>query len=96
LGLSLTLLKSFFEIFWIFLNKRPHIIVSTGSEIALPAFLIGKLLFRSKVIYMECFTRIETLSGTGKVVYRLSHLFLVQWPELAAKYERASYEGRLI
>jgi len=71
-------------------------IVSTGSEIALPAFLIGKFLFRSKVIYMECFTRIETLSGTGKVVYRFSDLFLVQWPELAAKYEKASYEGRLI
>lgn len=95
-GLPLTLLKSFFEIFWIFLNKRPHIIFSTGSEIALPGFLIGKFLFRSKVIYMECFTRIETLSGTGKVVYRFSDLFLVQWPELAAKYEKASYEGRLI
>jgi UDP-N-acetylglucosamine:LPS N-acetylglucosamine transferase len=95
-GLPLTLLKSFFEIFWIFLKKRPHMIVSTGSEIALPAFLIGKFLFRSKVIYMECFTRIETLSGTGKVVYRFSDLFLVQWPELAAKYEKASYEGRLI
>jgi beta-1,4-N-acetylglucosaminyltransferase len=45
---------------------------------------------------MECFTRIETLSGTGKVVYRFSDLFLVQWPELAAKHEKASYEGRLI
>jgi beta-1,4-N-acetylglucosaminyltransferase len=96
LGLPLTLLKSCFEIFWIFLKKRPHLIVSTGSEIALPAFLIGKFLFHSKVIYMECFTRIETLSGTGKVVYRFSDLFLVQWPELAAKYEKASYEGRLI
>ena len=95
-GLPLTLLKSFFEIFWIFLNKRPHLVVSTGSEIALPAFMIGKFLFRSKVIYMECFTRIETLSGTGKVVYRFSDLFLVQWPELAAKYGKASYEGRLI
>jgi beta-1,4-N-acetylglucosaminyltransferase len=79
-GLPLTLLKSFFEIFWIFLRKKPHLIVSTGSEIALPAFLIGKFLFRSRVIYMD----------------RFSDLFLVQWPELAAKHEKASYEGRLI
>lgn len=95
-GLPLTLLKSFFEIFWIFLKKRPHIIFSTGSEIALPAFLLGKFLFRSKVVYMECFTRTQTLSGTGKVVYAFSDLFLVQWPGLAAKYEKASYQGRLI
>jgi beta-1,4-N-acetylglucosaminyltransferase len=95
-GLPLTLLKSFFEMTWIFLKRRPHVIISTGSEIALPAFLIGKFIFRSKVIYMECFTRIQTLSGTGKAVYRFSDLFLVQWPELAAKYEKASYEGRLI
>jgi UDP-N-acetylglucosamine:LPS N-acetylglucosamine transferase len=96
LGLPLTLLKSFFEIFWIFAKKRPHIIFSTGSEIALPAFLLGKFLFRSKVVYMECFTRTQSLSGTGKVVYGFSDLFLTQWPELAEKYERASYQGRLI
>jgi len=96
LGLPLTLLKSFFEIFWIFLKNRPHIIVSTGSEIALPAFLIGKFLFRSKVVYMECFTRTQTLSGTGRAVYGFSDLFLVQWPELAVKYEKAAYHGRLI
>jgi UDP-N-acetylglucosamine:LPS N-acetylglucosamine transferase len=95
-GLPLTLLKSFFEIFWIFLKKKPHIIFSTGSEIALPAFLLGKFVFRSKVVYIECFTRTQTLSGTGKVVYAFSDLFLVQWPELAAKYEKASYQGRLI
>ena len=95
-GLPLTLLKSFFEIFWIFLKNRPHIIFSTGSEIALPAFLIGKFLFRSKVVYMECFTRIQSLSGTGRVVYGFSDLFLVQWQELATKYEKASYQGRLI
>ena len=95
-GLPLTMLKSFFEVFWLFVKKRPHLIVSTGSEIALPAFLMGKFLFRSKVVYMECFTRTETLSGTGKVVYHFADLFLVQWPELAAKYEKASYQGRLI
>ena len=95
-GLPLTLLKSFFEIFWIFLKRRPHLIFSTGSEIALPAFLLGKFLFRSKVIYMECFTRTQTLSGTGKVVYSFSDLFLVQWEELVKKYPKALYKGRLI
>ena len=95
-GLPITMLKSFFVMFGIFLKRKPHIIFSTGSEIALPAFLIGKFLFRSKVVYIECFTRIETLSLTGKIVSHFSDLFLVQWEELAAKYDEALYRGRLI
>ena len=96
LGLPLTMLRSFFTIFRIFLRTRPHLIVSTGSEIALPAFFLGKWLFGSKVIYLECFTRTRSLSLTGRILYRVSDLFLVQWPELTAKLPRASYRGRLI
>ncbi len=95
-GLPLTLLGSFFLILKIFLERRPHLIFSTGSEIAIPAFLLGKFLFRSKVVYVECFTRTEDLSLTGKILYHFSDLFLVQWRELTKKYPRASYEGRLI
>lgn len=95
-GLPMTLLRSFFVMVRVFLRKRPDIIFSTGSEIALPAFLIGKFLFGSKVIYIECFTRIETLSLTARIVSHFSDLFLVQWEELAAKYPKASYRGRLI
>lgn len=95
-GLPITLVKSFFTMLRIFVRKRPHLIFSTGSEIALPAFLLGKFLFRSKVVYIECFTRIETLSLTARIVSHFSDLFLVQWEELAAKHEKAVYRGRLI
>jgi UDP-N-acetylglucosamine:LPS N-acetylglucosamine transferase len=96
LGLPITLLVSFFSIFKIFLRHRPHLIFSTGSEIAVPAFLLGKFLFGAKVVYVECFTRIKTLSLTGKIVYRFADRFLVQWPELAEQHEKALYKGRLI
>lgn len=95
-GLPITLLVSFFTIGRIFMRNRPHLIVSTGSEIALPAFLLGKFLFGAKIAYVECFTRIKTLSLTGKVVYPFADLFLVQWPELAAQHKKALYRGRLI
>ena len=95
-GLPLTLLKSFFSILILFLRRKPDLIFSTGSEIALPAFLLGKLIFRARVIYIECFTRTETLSLTGRILYRFSDLFLVQWQGLARRYKRASYEGRFI
>jgi beta-1,4-N-acetylglucosaminyltransferase len=95
-GLPLTLLKSFFLFFHLFLKKRPHLIFSMGSEIALPGFLVGKFLFRSKVVYIESLTRIEDLSLTGKIVYHFSDLFLVQWEKLTQRYPKAGYRGRMI
>lgn len=95
-GLPVTLLMGCFSIFRMFLRQRPHIIFSSGSEIALPAFIIGKFLFRSRVVYVECFTRIHTLSLTAKIVYWFADLFVVQWPELTRLYPKALYRGRLI
>jgi beta-1,4-N-acetylglucosaminyltransferase len=95
-GLPITLFLSFFSILRIFLKHRPHMIFSTGSEIAVPAFILGKLLFGATLVYVECFTRIKTLSLTGKVVYPFADLFLVQWKELAERHPKARYQGRLI
>jgi len=96
LGVPFTLLVSFWTIFKIFFRKRPHIIFSTGSEIAVPAFLLGRFIFSARTIYMESLTRVHDLSMTGKLLYRFAHVFLVQWRELAEKYKRALYRGRLV
>jgi beta-1,4-N-acetylglucosaminyltransferase len=95
-GLPITLLVGLFPMLWMFIRHRPHMIFSTGSEIALPAFVMAKFLFGAKVVYVECFTRITTLSLTARIVYKFADLFLVQWEELAALHEKARYEGRLI
>lgn len=88
--------KAFFQMFKILYNEKPDIIISTGSEIAIPAFIIAKL-FRIKTIFIESWCRVKTKSGTGKIVYPLSDLFLVQWPELLEVYgEKAKYMGAVI
>ncbi|RLC95100.1 MAG: capsular biosynthesis protein, partial [Chloroflexi bacterium] len=38
-------------------RERPEVIVSTGSEIAIPAFYIARL-FRMKTIFIESWTRV--------------------------------------
>ncbi|MCX8110000.1 MAG: UDP-N-acetylglucosamine transferase subunit ALG14 [Syntrophorhabdaceae bacterium] len=96
LGVPFTLMVSFFTIFRIFLKNRPDIIFSTGSEIAIPTFFVGKFLFRARTIYMESLTRVHDLSMTGKILYKFSDVFLVQWKELTEKYNKAIYRGRLI
>ncbi|HEY3275747.1 MAG TPA: hypothetical protein VGJ94_03930 [Syntrophorhabdaceae bacterium] len=95
-GLPITLLVGTFSMLRMFIAHRPHMIFSTGSEVALPAFVMGKFLFGAKVAYVECFTRIRTLSLTAKLVYKFADLFLVQWEELAGMHEKAQYRGRLL
>lgn len=87
---------AFSNFFKIFRKERPDIIVSTGSEIAIPAFYLGKL-FRIKTIYIESWCRITSQSGTGKIVYPVSDIFLVQWPQLLQYYgHKAQYYGGVI
>jgi beta-1,4-N-acetylglucosaminyltransferase len=94
---ALMLLLAFFSFMRIFLKERPDVIFSTGSEIALPAFLVGKYLFRTKLIFLESLTRVKAPSLTAKTVFPFSDLFLVQSEKLLEFFDgRARYVGRLL
>jgi beta-1,4-N-acetylglucosaminyltransferase len=81
----------------IFLKEKPDILFSTGSEIAVPSFYFGKFLFRTKLIYLECSAQVYKPSLTGKWVYPITDLFLVQWEPLLRQYgPKAKYAGGLI
>ena len=85
------------KIFIIFLKEKPDILFSTGSEIAVPPFYLGKFLFRTKLIYLECSAQVYRPSLTGRCVYPITDLFLVQWKFLLKKYgPKAKYVGGLI
>jgi UDP-N-acetylglucosamine transferase subunit ALG13 len=85
----------FFKELKILIIEKPDIIVSTGSEIAIPAFLISKLL-RIKTIFVESLTRITELSGTGKILLKIANIFLVQWEFLSKKYENVIFKGNIL
>lgn len=92
----LRMAKAFFVMARIFIRERPTAIVSTGSEIAIPAFILGKM-FGTESIYIESWCRVSTPSGTGKIVYHLADLFLVQWEALLAAYgDKARHEGAVL
>lgn len=84
---------SFLRIIWIFGREHPDVVVSTGSEIAIPTFLASKLL-GIKTLFIETWSRVSSPSGTGRIVYYLSDIFLVQWEQLLSRYgPKARYEG---
>ncbi len=88
-------IKNLHKIIGILLKENPDIIVSNGSEIAVPFFYVGKLL-RKKLAFIECYTRINMPTVTGKLVYPISDLFLVMWPEMLENYgKKAKYFGGL-
>ena len=79
----------------ILIKKRPQIIFSTGAGIALATCILGRMM-GAKIIYLESGARITTPSKTGKLMYRWSHVFIVQWKQMLKHYPNAKYVGPLI
>jgi beta-1,4-N-acetylglucosaminyltransferase len=81
---------------WRLLRRdRPDAILSTGAGLAVPFFLVGKLL-GIRLVYVESVTRTETISLSGRLVYRFADRFFVQWPEAARGRRRAVYAGSVL
>lgn len=88
-------IRSFFHCRKIWMKYRPKVIVSTGSNIAVPLFIMGKL-YGSKIIFIETRAKVYARSMTGILVRHLSDQIFVQWPEMLALYPEAKYCGTLV
>ena len=87
-------INCFISLFY-FLRFRPKYIVSTGAHTAGPMCCIGKLL-GSKIVFIETMANINTPTTTGKYVYKLADLFIVQWEDMLKVYPKATYGGWII
>lgn len=75
---------------------RPKVIISTGSNIAVPLCFISKL-HGSKFVYIETRAKVYTKTISGKIVERFADKVIVQWPEMMDVYKgRAEYYGTLV
>jgi UDP-N-acetylglucosamine:LPS N-acetylglucosamine transferase len=85
LGLSWRLLRA-----W-----RPDVVVSSGAGVAVPFFLVARLL-DIKTVYVEVYERIDSASLAGRLCYPLSDLFLLQWNDQRRLYPRGIVIGTLL
>ena len=91
------LLKCVYETFVALSKERPEVVISTGAGVAIPACYMAKLLFGSKVVFLESFCRVEEPSLAGRLAYPIADLFLIQWPKLSKKYgPKAVYRGAIV
>ena len=86
------LIKNTFLALKILRKEKPDIIVSTGAAVAIPFFFLGKL-FGIKLVYIEVYDRIEKPTITGKLVYHISDLFIIQWEEQRKFYPKGKLLG---
>lgn len=75
-------------------QERPDIIISSGAAVAVSFFYLGKL-FGAKLVYIEVFDRIDKPTMTGKMVYPIADLFIVQWEEMKKVYPKAINLGSI-
>lgn len=74
--------------------EKPDLIVSAGAAPAVPFFYIGKLM-GAKTIFIEAYDRIDKASLTGKLCYRASDVFIVQWEPMLKVFPKAKYLGSI-
>jgi UDP-N-acetylglucosamine:LPS N-acetylglucosamine transferase len=81
---------------WKLLRRdRPDVVVSDGAGVALPFFLVARIL-RIRTVYLEVYDRIDDPSLTGRLCYPLSDLFLLQWEEQRRSYPRGVVIGAVL
>lgn len=78
----------------LFIKIRPKYIVSTGTHTAVPMCYLGKL-FGCKIIFIETFANSKSKTLSGRMVYPISNLFIVQWKEMLKLYPKAVYGGSI-
>ena len=88
-------LINFCQSLGIFLKERPDVIISTGAGVAVPTCFLAKL-FGKKLIFIESFCKVEKPSATGKLLYPITDLFIVQWKALLRFYPRAKHGGTIL
>lgn len=81
----------------ILIKERPDVVISTGAGVAIPACYLAKILLKSKIIFIESFCRIEEPSLSGRIMYPVADMFLVQWKSILKKYgKKAIYRGAIV
>ena len=73
-------------------DEKPDVLITTGALLSVP-FCYAAKRRGVKVVYIESFARVTDKSLSGKLVYPIADLFLVQWESLLKLYPKARFVG---
>ena len=88
----LSMIVNSFLSLWIYIKEKPDVIICTGVLAMIPMCLLMKL-FRKRLIYIESFAKVTSPTETGKLLYKYSDQFYVQWESMKKFYPDGIYMG---
>ena len=90
----LSTLNALFACVHLIWTAAPDLVLVNGPGTCVPVAVLARLA-GARVIFVESWCRVESLSLTGRIMYYVAHRFVVHWPELVRRYPRAEYLGRI-
>jgi hypothetical protein len=72
------------------------VVITTGAHTSMPMCIITKMfgwIFKTKLVFIETYANSQTKTGSGKFVYNIADLFIVQWENMLKLYPNAIYLG---
>ncbi|MBQ4633866.1 MAG: polysaccharide biosynthesis protein [Bacilli bacterium] len=73
---------------------KPEYIITTGTHTAVPICYWAKIFKRkTKIIFIETFANSQTKTLSGRMVYKIADLFIVQWESMLELYPKAILGG---
>ena len=80
----------------------PQVILCNGPGTCVPLCctawflrIISAQYYNPRIVFIESFCRINSLSLTGKILYRIADKFIIQWPNLLLRHKNAEYVGKI-
>lgn len=71
---------------------NPDTVISTGAHTAVSPCYLAKFLGK-KIIFIESFAKRNTPTKTGKIIYPIADVFVIQWDTLKEYYPKAKVWG---
>lgn len=84
------------EAFLFFFKYKPKYIISTGAGIIVPFSIVGRYIFKVKIIYVESAASIFRPTLTGLIMKYLAHKFYIQSEHLKKYFPNAIYKGSVL
>lgn len=78
----------------IWFKEKPDFVVTTGTMIAYPFYLLS-ILFKKKFVFIETYGRADMPTVAGRMMEKHSDLFIVQWEKQKKHFKKAIYGGCL-
>lgn len=78
----------------ILIKERPDIVISTGALNTVPFCILAKLSGK-RLIFIESYAKVNTPTVTGRLMYKIADLFIVQWQQLLKFYPQAVVGGSI-